>query len=159
MTPNKPKNSQKRPYHDQPNHQMTQPATMAHGAKNSQKNDHAPTVVQPSTLAAGVAVNTVATNANRQPTESVTTSDDVTLTYKRNKASGWYDRDGRARDCDYCGNEYLAKRSSSRFCSSRCRRLQWDIDNPDQAAVYAAQSKASLKRHIIERGGVWIDQD
>ena len=141
MTNPTPQNSQKRPFPSQPKHQASQPATMANSAKNSQKNGHAPTVVQPSTPAAAAVVNTVATNANRQPIESVTNKA-VTLTCKRNKQGGWYDRNGRARDCDHCGNHYLAKRHTSRFCSSRCRRLQWDIDNPDQAAVYATQSKA-----------------
>ena len=163
MTPNKPKSSQKRPYHDQPRHQATQPATVARSAKKSAKSDHpshAHTVVKQCHQAGTGGVNTVQQPVDNRPIGSVTTSDDVTPTNsKRNKASGWYDRDGRARDCDYCGNEYLAKRSSSRFCSSRCRRLQWDSDNPDQAAVYAAQSKATLKRHILDRGGQWVDQD
>lgn len=57
----------------------------------------------------------------------------VALTYERNRG-GWYvgiGNPGRARRCDFCGVEYEARRSSSRFCSSRCRRLSWGRDRDE----------------------------
>lgn len=69
---------------------------------------------------------TAAQRANRQPTASDGANgqkrDTVTLaTGKRNSGGTWYDKNGRERLCDWCRQPYVAKRSTSRFCSSNCR--------------------------------------
>jgi hypothetical protein len=33
----------------------------------------------------------------------------------------FYIKAGFSRNCDHCGNEYIAKRNTSKFCSRRCR--------------------------------------
>lgn len=40
---------------------------------------------------------------------------------KTEQPAGWYDKNGRERLCDWCRQPYVAKRSTSRFCSSNCR--------------------------------------
>ena len=40
---------------------------------------------------------------------------------KTEQGAGWYDRNGRERRCDWCKQPYVAKRSTSKFCSSNCR--------------------------------------
>ena len=71
--------------------------------------------------------NTVVKRADRQPTGTGNgngQSDGASRfieTQQPPVTGHWYDPAGRARDCDQCGREYQAKRSSSRFCSGRCR--------------------------------------
>ena len=57
----------------------------------------------------------------------VSTIDGVTV-YRTQRGGQWFvgpGRPGVLRACDYCGREYQARRSSSRFCSARCRRAEW----------------------------------
>ena len=75
----------------------------------------------------------------------------VALTYERNGAAVWVDDDrppitvdgvilevteagawyvgpgrrGVMRVCEHCGRDYEARRSTSRYCSTRCRGLAW----------------------------------
>jgi hypothetical protein len=65
--------------------------------------------------------------ADRQPTDSVNDrpAGGRYADMQTQQPTHWYDRAGRERRCDFCGRDYLAKRSSSRFCSSYCRHAHW----------------------------------
>ena len=124
--------SQSTPQDNQPKHQMTQPATMANdnSAKSSQIN---PTVYRVSNAAGqctkdakAAAKSIVVKPVDKLPTENGDASGNNAAsrfieTQQPAVTGHWYDRNGRDRKCDHCNVTYKAKRSSSRFCSGRCR--------------------------------------
>ena len=140
MTPNKPKNSQKRPFHDpqtqQPSGQLNQPLTRyparpatSQPATSDRTGYLASSAAGPCIKDAKAAVkSTVVKRVDRQPIEtgdgngqSDGRHGSIETQQTTRNGGHWYDPAGRARDCDQCGREYQAKRSSSRFCSGRCR--------------------------------------
>jgi hypothetical protein len=135
QTPSSPKNSQKRPFPDPATQQATgklnQPQTR-YPARPAATSDQTAYLANNATGrctkdAKAAAKNTVVRRAGKQPTGSGNgngQSDGRHGSIETQQAAvtgHWYDPAGRARDCDHCGASYQAKRSSSRFCSGRCR--------------------------------------
>lgn len=124
--------------------------------------DHAHNATTLSNPAETAVESTVAKPANKPPTEKDKPQPDrngryaVTSTStKRNKRTSG----GVVKQCEYCGNDYLAKRPKrSRFCSPNCRRENWLLCNPHKAnEIYAADIER-LRHHIEANGGVWEDR-
>jgi hypothetical protein len=126
------------------------------GTENLDPAQNATTSSSPAETAVA---GTVARSANKPPTESdkpqQPASDRYVVTSastKRNKRPSG----GVVKQCEYCGNDYLAKRPKrSRFCSPYCRRENWLLCNPHKAAEIQAAEIERLRHHIEAKGGVW----
>jgi hypothetical protein len=96
--------------------------------------------------------NTVQTHVKPLPTMPAKSKPDLTLTSTK--------RQFTVKSCEHCGIEYTCKRPlQSRFCSGRCRRRQWLLDNPDRAAELAASDRERLRGHLESRGIAWVDRE
>ena len=140
MTSQTPQNSPRRPFHDPQTQQaagkLNQPQTRyparpatSQPATSDRTGYLASSAAGPCIKDAKAAVkNTAARPAGRQHIENGGASGQNDRRYgsmetqqTTRNSDQWYDPSGRVRTCDHCGREYVAKRSTSRYCASKCR--------------------------------------
>lgn len=46
--------------------------------------------------------------------------------------------------CEFCGNEFQARKKTARFCSQKCRNELWYITNKDKAKKYYEANKEEM---------------
>ena len=54
-------------------------------------------------------------------------------------------------ECEYCGNEYLAERNSSKYCSNSCRTMAYRKRKVQTELIQDALQQKILIKQAIEK--------